>query len=212
MLAAARLVATHFELRGYRPGQDHSSRIPVRVTRLAIQDAFDWFDPGPHRTGNNRSDEQLAPYFQAIWTPVRNRQQPGPSRLMGRRSLLLPVVTCGTLSDVASLRGEGTSYQSLQPTNCQLRAPCETVEFPGRLPTCAGPTTVFGPCSSTRTDCGGSGTTPSTLTPVSRFLDGVPGPGWCRGIGVPRAPATTIVFASPTRGCPSPVTAGHDPR
>jgi hypothetical protein len=101
--------------------------------------------------------------------PFRNRQQPGQSRLMGRRSSLLLVVTCGTLSGVAGLRGEGTSYQSLQPTNCQLRAPCETVEFPGRLPTCAGPTTVFGPCSSTRTDCGGFGTTPSTLTPVNRF-------------------------------------------
>lgn len=158
-----------FEPRGYRPGQDHSSRIPVRVTRLAIQDAFDWFDPDPHRAGNDHSDEQQAPYFQVIWTPFRNRQQPGQSRLMGRRSSLLPVVTDGTLSGVAGLRGEGTSYQSLQPTNCQLRAPCETVEFPGRIPTCAGPTTVFGPCSSTRTDCGGFETAPSTLTPVSPF-------------------------------------------
>jgi hypothetical protein len=67
-----------FEPRGYRPGQDHSSRIPVRVTRLAIQDAFDWFDPDPHRAGNDHSDEQQAPYFQVIWTPFRNRQQTRP--------------------------------------------------------------------------------------------------------------------------------------
>jgi len=43
--------------------------------------------------GIGRSDEQLAPNFQATWTPFRNLQQPGPSRLMGRRFLLLPIVT-----------------------------------------------------------------------------------------------------------------------
>jgi hypothetical protein len=69
--------------------------------------------------GNGHSDEQLAPNFQATQTPFRDRQQPGPSRLVGRRSSLLPVVTRGTVSSVVGLRREGTSHQSLQPTSCQ---------------------------------------------------------------------------------------------
>jgi hypothetical protein len=45
MLAAVSLVAIRFECRGYRPCQDRSCRMPFKAAELAIQDAFDWFDP-----------------------------------------------------------------------------------------------------------------------------------------------------------------------
>jgi len=100
--------------------------------------------------------------------PFAIGSKPGPSRLVGRRSSLLPVVTCG-----ASQRRRPSGRRYLSPISATKRV--VNIGHPVKPPVsgtvlaCASPTAVFGPCPATRTVCASFGATPSTSTPVNRF-------------------------------------------
>lgn len=118
--------------------------------------------------GNDRSDEQLAPNFQAIWTPFRNRQQTRPVTAGGSPLFATPRRYLRRLSASPAFGKKAPLTNLCNQTSCQYGHPVKP-PVSGTVLACASPTAVFGPCPATRTVCASFGATPSTSTPVNRF-------------------------------------------
>lgn len=133
--------------------------------------------------------------------PSYDRQLPGPSRLVGRHSSLLPVVTSGT-----SQRRRPSGRRHLLPISatkpsCQNRAPCETASFRDGFRLAPVRPPFSGPALPPARYARALEQHRRRRRRLAAF-GGVAGPGWCRGLGVPRAPAAIIRPCFPAMGPP----------
>lgn len=151
--------------------------------------------------GNGHSDEQLAPNFQATWTPFLRSAATRPVTACGSPLFATPRRYLRHLSASSAFGKKAPLTNLCNQTELSNRAPCETASFrdgfrlaPVRPPF-SGP--ALPPARYVR-----------ALEQHRRrrrrlaAFGGVAGPGWCRGLGVPRAPAAIIRLCFPAMGPP----------